>query len=46
VFLEEVFLSKERNGSKVTLEEIQDLLPDASGQTEVEQVSSEAIEQV
>jgi hypothetical protein len=46
VFLEEEFLSKERSGSKVTLEEIQDPLPDALGQTEVEQISSEAMEQV
>jgi hypothetical protein len=44
VFLEEEFLSKERSGSKVTLEEIQDPLPDALGQTEVEQISSEAME--
>jgi hypothetical protein len=46
VFLEKEFLSKERSGSKVTLEEIQDPLPDVSGQTEVEQVPSEAVEQV
>jgi hypothetical protein len=36
VFLEEEFLSKERSGIKVKLEEIQDPFPDASGQTEVE----------
>jgi hypothetical protein len=35
VFLEE-FLSKEKSRSKVTLEEIQDPLPDTSGQTKVE----------
>jgi hypothetical protein len=46
VFLEEELLSKEHNGSKVTLEEIQDPLSDASGQTEVEQVLSEHVEQV
>jgi hypothetical protein len=44
VFLEEEFLSKEHSGSKATLEEIQDPLPDASGQTKVEQVPSEAVE--
>jgi hypothetical protein len=46
VFLEEEFLSMKHTGSKVTLEEIQDPLPDASSQTEVEQVSSEVVEQV
>jgi Reverse transcriptase (RNA-dependent DNA polymerase) len=46
VFLEEEFLSKEHSGIKATLEEIQDPLPDVSGQTEVEQVPSEAVEQV
>jgi hypothetical protein len=44
VFLEVESLSKENSESKVTLEEIQDLLPDASSQTEVEQVLSEAME--
>ena len=37
-FLEEEFLSKESSGSMVSLEEIRDPLPDASGQTEDEQV--------
>jgi hypothetical protein len=41
VFMEEEILSKENSGSKVTLEEIQDPLFDASGQIEVEQVSDE-----
>jgi Reverse transcriptase (RNA-dependent DNA polymerase) len=46
MFLEDEFLSKERSGIKTKLEEIQDPLPDASGQTEVEQVPSETVEQV
>jgi hypothetical protein len=40
VFLEEEFLSKKNSGRKVTLEEIQDPLPDVSGQLEIEQVPS------
>ena len=45
-FLEEEFLSKESSGSTVTLEEIRDPLPETSGQTELEQIPSEAPEQV
>ena len=45
-FLEEDFLSKESSGSRVSLEEIRDPLPDTSGQTEVEPVLSEAEEPV
>jgi hypothetical protein len=46
VFLREKFLSKENNERKVTLEEIQGPLPDASGQTEVEQVTGVDTKQV
>ena len=45
-FLEEEFLFKESSGSKVTLEEIRDPLPDSSNQTEEQQVPSETSEQV
>ena len=46
IFLEEEFLSKENSGSMVTLEEIRDPLPETSGQTEVQQAPSRALEQV
>ena len=45
-FLVEEFLCKESSGSTVTLEEIRDPLPEILDQTELEQVLSEALEQV